>query len=200
MMNTKLAPKQETKTALLRTGMEIMLEKGYTNTGIQEVLSSLGVPKGSFYHYFESKESFAVAIIHQFDHDYLEELIQILDDRRQTPLQRLKTYCEQGKANFESQACRKGCLIGNLSQEMSDQSEVLRKELSTVMARWRDLFAACIAEGQLSREITTVASAYEIAEFFSSGWSGAVMRAKTVKNVEPMDIFIELMFKHFLQP
>jgi TetR/AcrR family transcriptional repressor of nem operon len=199
-MDNNLATKQDTRTALLQVGMEIMLEKGYTNTGIQEVLSSLSIPKGSFYHYFDSKETFAVAIIHQFEHDCTEDLIEILDNRTLTPLQRLKTYCEQGKASFESQECRKGCLIGNLSQEMSDQSEVLRKELSLVMARWRNLLAACIAEGQLSGEITNVASAYKIAEFFSSGWGGAVMRAKTMKNVEPMDILIELMFKHLLKP
>ncbi len=73
-MSTRLATKQDTKTALLQAGMDIMLEKGYSNTGIQEVLSSLGVPKGSFYHYFESKESFAVAIIQHFDQEYSAEL------------------------------------------------------------------------------------------------------------------------------
>src|SRR5277367_5946685 len=120
-MSTKLAAKQDTKIALLQAGTAIMLEKGYNNTGIQEVLSSLGVPKGSFYHYFESKENFAVAIIQHLDQEYSAYLLRTLRNPQETPLARLKTYCLSGKQDFLSQECRKGCLIGNLSQEMSDQ-------------------------------------------------------------------------------
>jgi TetR/AcrR family transcriptional repressor of nem operon len=199
MSTTRLANKQDTKIALLEAGMDIMLEKGYSNTGIQEVLSSLGVPKGSFYHFFESKENFAVEIIHHYDQTYTAELLKTLRNSQESPLQRLKSYCETGKQNFLSRKCRKGCLIGNLSQEMSDQSEVLRRELSTVMAKWRDLFAQCIAEGQKLGEVTKVGSASELAEFFNAAWGGAVMRAKTVKNTEPLESFIELMFEHFLR-
>ncbi len=59
--------KEVTKTALLEAGCRIMREKGYSNTGIQEVLGSTGVPKGSFYYYFDSKEDFALQIIDHFD-------------------------------------------------------------------------------------------------------------------------------------
>src|ERR1700733_13016144 len=100
--------KQDTKIALLEAGIDIMVEKGYNNTGIQEVLSSLGVPKGSFYHYFESKESFALAIIQHVDQEYAETLRFFLDDQQKTPLQRLLNYCETGKLGFLEQDCRKG--------------------------------------------------------------------------------------------
>ncbi len=96
-MSTKVAAKQDTKTALLQAGMDVMFEKGYSNTGIQEVLSSLGVPKGSFYHYFESKENFAVEIIRYFDKGYTADLIAVLQNPAETPLQRLRTFCETGK-------------------------------------------------------------------------------------------------------
>jgi TetR/AcrR family transcriptional repressor of nem operon len=198
-MGSKLAAKQDTKIALIQTGMDIMLEKGYTNTGIQEVLSALSVPKGSFYHYFDSKENFAVAIIQHFDQEYSAALLRTLRNPDETPLQRLKTYCETGKQNFLSQECRKGCLIGNLSQEMSDQSETLRKELSTVISKRTALFARCIEEGQKNGEITKACSASKLAEFFNNGWGGSVAHAKTVKNVEPMETFIELVFNCFLK-
>jgi len=199
MSTSKSATKQDTKVALLEAGMDIMLEKGYTNCGIQEVLSSLGVPKGSFYHFFDSKENFAVAIIQHYDQIYSAALLRTLRNPQQTPLQRLRTYCETGKEMFLSKECRKGCLIGNLSQEMSDQSETLRKVLSTVMLKWRDVFAQCIEEGQNIGEITKVCSADQLAELLNAGWGGAVMRAKTVKTVEPMEIFIDLMFNNFLK-
>ncbi len=198
-MSTRLATKQDTKIALLQAGMDIMLEKGYSNTGIQEVLLSLAVPKGSFYHYFQSKENFAVGIIQHFDQEYSAELLRVLRNPKESRLQRLKTYCESGKLSFLSQKCRKGCLIGNLSQEMSDQSETLRKELSIVMTKRLALFAQCIEEGQKEGEINQVCSANKLAELFVDGWNGAVMHAKTVKNIQPMETFIDLMFNHFLK-
>lgn len=198
-MSPKVAAKQETRNALLEVGMDIMIEKGYTNTGIQEILTALQVPKGSFYHYFDSKENYAVEIIRHFDETYSASLQAILRNQDNTPLQRLKEYCLGGKTRMVAQDCRKGCLIGNLSQEMADQSEVLRTELSIVMRKWRDLFAACIEEGQQSGEIRSGVSPEALAELFLSGWSGSVMRAKTVKQIEPMEIFIDLMIDNLLK-
>ena len=197
-MSTKVA-KQDTKAALLQVGMGLMMEKGYTNTGVQEILTALGVPKGSFYHYFDSKENYAVEIIRHFDLNYAANLMRILRNPKESPLERLKSYCQESKALLAAQDCRKGCLIGNLSQEMADQSEVLRQELSKVMNKWRDLLADCIEEGQKSGEITNKHSAHDLAELFSAGWGGAVMRAKTVKNTESLDIFINLMFGDILK-
>lgn len=198
-MASKVAGKQEVRIALLEVGMDMMLEKGYTNTGIQEVLSVLSVPKGSFYHYFESKENFAVEIIRHFDQGYSADLVRTLRNPKHTPLERLKAYCEWTKTKLVAQDCRRGCLIGNLSQEMADQSEVLRKELSKVMSKWRSMFAACIEEGQKTGEITSKFSADELAEIFASAWGGAVMRAKTLKTIEPLDVCLKLMFDDFLK-
>ena len=198
-MTTKLESKQATKIALLETGMDIMLEKGYTNTGIQEILTALDVPKGSFYHYFDSKENYGVEIIRYFDQSYSAKLMRTLRNPKASALERLRSYCQETKQHLEAQDCRKGCLIGNLSQEMSDQSEVLRKELMTVMRKWRDMFAACIESGQSTGEITKKHSAIDLAELFLSGWSGAVLRTKTLKNSEPLEVFVNLMIDDMLK-
>jgi TetR/AcrR family transcriptional repressor of nem operon len=198
-MTAKTPAKTDTKTILLDAGMDIMFEKGYTNTGISEVLNSVGVPKGSFYHYFDSKEDFALEIIRYFDSGYSERLIQTLRDCNCSSVQRLRNYCQSGRDNLAAANCCRGCLIGNLSQEMADQSEVLRQALSTVMSKWRDLFAACIEEGQQKGEIRTSCGAHALAELFLSGWEGAMMRAKTTKSLEPLDVFVDLMFELVLK-
>ncbi len=199
-MVTKTPIKQDSRTALLEVGMDIMLEKGYTNTGIQEILTAINVPKGSFYHYFESKENYAVEVIRHYDQKKTTELVTILRNPKQTPLNRLKTLCETSKKYLSAQECRKGCLIGNLSQEMSDQSEILRHELSTIIGKWRDILAACIDEGQKIGEINKRWPADALAELFQSGWSGAMLRAKTLKNTKPLEVFINLMFNDILKP
>lgn len=199
-MPTKTTSKQDVRTALLEVGLDMMFDKGYTNTGIQEVLSALNVAKGSFYHYFDSKETFAVEVLRHFDKSYSAKNMRILRNPKETPVERLRTYCQTTIENLEAQKCRRGCLIGNMSQEMSDQSEVLRKELYSIMERTREMFAECIAEGQKLGEITKKRSANELAELFQCTWSGAVMRAKTAKRTEPLEVCIDLLFNDILKP
>lgn len=193
-MNAKVVTKQDTRQLLIEGGAEVMIEKGYTNSGIQEVLSKVGVPKGSFYHYFQSKEDFALAIIEEFDREFMEFLQPILNDKSLSPKERLLSFCNSKRECMRASNCRKGCLIGNLSQEMSDQSETLRQALSEVMEKRLDVFAACILEGQQLDEFTQSVNSRVLADLFSSGWEGAIMRAKTIKNLEPLDVFIQLMF------
>jgi TetR/AcrR family transcriptional repressor of nem operon len=192
------SPKESTKTQLIEAGIQIMQEKGYNNTGIMEVLQSVKVPKGSFYYYFESKEDFGLQIINHFDESYSQRLSEYFDNQSISPLQRLRNYCEDGRQRLLEAQCRKGCLIGNLSQEMADQSEVFRARLEEVMSKWRNRFSTCIKQAQDGGEICTKIDTQDLAEFFLSGWEGAVMRAKTTKNTGPQDAFIRVMFEHFL--
>lgn len=189
-----------TKDALLEAGARFMLEKGYNHTGIQEVLESTGVPKGSFYHYFESKEDFGLQVIDYFDQNYGEKLQHYLEDKQFNAVERLKNYCSESMGKFEQNKCRNGCLIGNLSQEMSDQSELLRAKLEEVLTKWRNRFADCIKEGQDNGLIRRDLDAIELAEFFQSGWHGALLRAKTTKTTAPQQAFMKMMFEHMLKP
>ncbi len=196
---TKQTTKESTKTQLLEAGIEIMLEKGYNNTGIMEVLHSTGVPKGSFYYYFDSKEDFGLQIINHFDVNYRTMLSSSLGDATKSPHERLQAYCNNSIESLEQNACRKGCLIGNLSQEMADQSEVFRHRLQEIMLDWRAKFADCIRQSQEADEISSEFDADSLAEFFQSGWSGAVMRAKTMKSSEPLHTFSKILFNSVLK-
>jgi len=196
LTNNKVA----TKSALLEAGLRVMIEKGYSNTGIQEVLDATSVPKGSFYYYFDSKEDFALQIIDQFDAFCDELMSRCFDNKKLTPIGRLKMYCQEKKALLEKDNCRKGCLIGNLSQEMSDQSEVLRARLEESLTKSRNRLARCIKEGQEKGEINGSMDHIQLAEFFQSGLHGAVMRAKTTKTISPLDSFFNIIFEQVFKP
>lgn len=198
-MTPRVSTRKDTRLALLEAGINAMFEKGYTNTGISEVLKSVGVPKGSFYHYFDSKEEFALEIINEFDQEYRAGVLSVLSDKTLAPTARLKRYCKLNKEKFFEADCKRGCIIGNLSQEMSGQSERLRDRLREVMNGWRLSFAECIREGQESGEFSKSFDAEDMAEFFICGWQGAVMRAKTTQDLRPLDNFIELMFEGLLK-
>jgi TetR/AcrR family transcriptional regulator, transcriptional repressor for nem operon len=190
----KTAVREDTKLALIRAGRRIIVEKGYNHTGIQEILAEVGVPKGSFYHFFSSKEEFGLAII-DYDsqmHDRIVE--QYLDDTNLSPLNRLKRYFTFKLEEFETLQYREGCLFGNLSQEMSDQNESFRLRLQAATDRWRDQFAECIQAAQSAGEISNQQKAQELAEFCLNSWEGALLQMKVSKSDAPLKNYIQFMF------
>src|SRR2546427_2965503 len=112
--DTSPSAKATTKAALVDAGTQLILEQGYHHTGIQDVLQATGVPKGSFYYYFPSKEAFGLEVIAQFAAAYLERLEQALGETTQSPLTRLRRHLEQTLARFARRGCRGGGLVCNL--------------------------------------------------------------------------------------
>jgi TetR/AcrR family transcriptional regulator, transcriptional repressor for nem operon len=191
--------KETTKTALIQAGRRIIVERGYNNTGLQEVLQAVDVPKGSFYHFFNSKEDFGLAVIN-FDaevHDLIVE--QYLDDAALSPLDRLKKYFEVKLKEFQSLHYREGCLFGNLGQEMADQNERFRLRLQEVTAQWRDRVAECLLQAQAAGEISTEWDARELAEYCINSWEGALLQMKITKSDKPLKAFMKVTFETVLK-
>jgi TetR/AcrR family transcriptional regulator, transcriptional repressor for nem operon len=195
-VNTKAkAPiKEDTKLALIKAGRQIIVEKGYNHTGIQEILLEAAVPKGSFYHFFSSKEEFGLAIINYDSqmHDRIVE--QYLEDTSLSPLDRLKRYFTFKLEEFETLQYREGCLFGNLSQEMADCNEAFRVRLQAATDRWRDQFTACIQAAQTAGEISKQHQAKDLAEFCLNSWEGALLHMKVTKSDAPLKNYIQFMF------
>ncbi|WP_404786918.1 TetR family transcriptional regulator C-terminal domain-containing protein [Altericista sp. CCNU0014] len=193
-MSAKVAVKEDTKLALIKAGRRIIVEKGYNHAGIQEILLAVGIPKGSFYHFFSSKEEFGLAII-DYDsqmHDRIVE--QYLGDTSLSPLNRLKRYFTFKLEEFETLQYREGCLFGNLSQEMADQNDRFRVRLQAATDRWREQFADCIQLAQDAGEISTKTQAKDLAEFCLNSWEGALLQMKLSKSDAPLQNYIQFMF------
>jgi TetR/AcrR family transcriptional repressor of nem operon len=186
--------KETTKSVLLEAGSRVFLERGYNHAGIEAILQAAGVPKGSFYHFFESKEAFGLEVLNRFAARVDAELDRHLGDRGIPPLERLRRFGESILTKLETRQCRNGCLVGNLSQEMADQSEAFRSRLDEIFRGWTDRYAGCLEEAQAAGEIADDLNVRELAEFWVSAWQGALMRAKTARNTAPIQTFLKLMF------
>ncbi|MFI0472452.1 TetR family transcriptional regulator C-terminal domain-containing protein [Halomonas sp. HMF6819] len=187
-----------TRDKLIDTGAELIAQHGYNATGINAVLNSCGVPKGSFYHYFSSKEDFGLAVIERFADDYAEGLAALLEDESLAPLERLQRYFARGRDYMQTCNHETGCLIGNLGQELSGQSDVFRDALNTVFQRWERHFVACLEAAQAQGVVSPRADVQALASFILSGWEGAILRAKTLKSVTPMEQFESILFEYVL--
>lgn len=191
--------KNETRATIIRIGTDLISRQGFNATGIDAVLKEAGVPKGSFYYYFRSKEEFGLAVIDHFAERYDQRLDTILNDEEVTPLNRIRNYLESGLARLEQNQCSKGCLIGNLGQELADQHERFRVRLDEIFRSWKDRFAACLREAQRAGELAPELDAGVAAGFILSGLEGAILRAKVMKSPQPLRDFIEILFASVLR-
>ena len=189
----------DTKTILIKVGMELFSTQGYNATGINAVLKQAGVPKGSFYHHFESKEDFGLAIIEKFTERFLARLDVFLSDENLTPLNRLRVFLEKGLVQLEEHNFTAGSLIGGLAQELSAQNERFRSRLDAVMSSLSERFAICLREAQQAGELSSSANPWMIASLILSGWEGSVLRSKAMKSPKPVREFIDILFTAVLK-
>src|ERR1700722_18273679 len=121
-----------TREHLLEIGLERLRSTGYTATGVKEILDLAGVPKGSFYHYFPSKEAFVSEVFQRYAEGEVRRLERVLGDRKVAPLKRLRRYFEELISVYGQSAAISGCLVGSLSLEVADHSPKLQMQLKAV--------------------------------------------------------------------
>lgn len=185
------------RNELIQVGREIIVQQGFKAASLNDILTTAGVPKGSFYYYFASKEDFGLAIVDDFANEYRSRLKAILEDERHSPLTRLRNYFELKIAEMEARGCSDGCLIGNLAQELSAQNELFRDRLDRVFAEWEQYFVRCLKAACEAGEIRC--DRYEdLAKFILSSWEGAILQAKVTKSVLPMQTFVKVLFEQIL--
>ncbi len=126
----------ETRSRLLERGADLICSRGFNATGLQEITDAAGVPKGSFYNYFDSKEAFAVEILSEYWDLIVEGYGPILRESDIPPLSRIARYF-QGLAEFhERRRFAVGCLIGNMALEVTPSSEDVRSKLVAIYREW----------------------------------------------------------------
>ena len=186
------------KDDIIQVGLDLVLSRGFNATGVEAILKQANVPRGSFYNFFSSKEEFALAIIDKFVADRVEVLYPIFSDESLPPLERVKRSFETIIAIFEGADCSKGCLIGNLGQEMADQFENVRQRLEKSLQEWTRAVSKLLFQAQNEKTIPPDLNTDMLAENLISSFQGALLRSKVKKSPEPLNNFIHLYFDVFL--
>jgi TetR/AcrR family transcriptional regulator, transcriptional repressor for nem operon len=192
-------PSVTTRADLIEAGTALILEKGYNHCGLDQILKAAGVHKGSFYYFFKNKEDFGLQVVDAYAEDRLANLDRALRDTGHRPLDRLRRFFEGSARRHRELGYRKGCLFGNLGQEMADQSEPLRVRLGEVLTQYRVRIAACLKEAQDSGELRTDLDADRLAGFCLDSWEGALLRMKVAKGYEPLEDFLAVIFETVLR-
>ncbi len=183
------------RSQLLRAGVAILTEKGFSAVGIEEILSAASVPKGSFYHYFDSKDDFGFALIDAYAGYFARKLDHWFEASDRSPLQRLEDFVADAREGMARYDFRRGCLVGNLGQEMGVLPERFRQRISAVFADWEARTARCLHAARTAGQIPRSADCERLATFFWIGWEGAVLRAKLERKADALDAFADGFFK-----
>lgn len=181
----------DTRARLIRSGVETLTESSFVSAGIEGILKKVGVPKGSFYHYFKNKEEFGLAVINEYDAYFARKLDTYLLDQETKPLQRLANFVENTKKSIKKYDYKRGCLVGNLGQEVGLLPESFRQRLQAIFSSWQARVCQCLVEAQKTGDLSADANCEALAEYFWIGWEGAVTRAKLMEKVAPLELYFQ---------
>lgn len=187
-MNSASAPDTtDARDRILATGQRIMGGKGFSAVGLNEVLSAAGVPKGSFYHYFGSKEAFGEALLEDYFAAYLADMERVFRRPGLTKAQQLDAYFDAWRANQSFDDCQGKCLAVKLGAEVADLSASMRAALQRgtagIVTRLAGALQAGATEGSLHLHddpATVAQSLYQL-------WLGASIMVKIVRSTQPFD-------------
>ncbi|MBQ4832426.1 TetR/AcrR family transcriptional regulator [Pseudoalteromonas sp. MMG010] len=188
----------DTKALLIRTGLEILTEYGFSATGLDTILKQAKVPKGSFYHYFKSKHLFGLALVQAYDEYFIAKLKSSLQQYDVPPLERIVNFTQSAVLGMQKYNFRRGCLVGNLNQELNHLDDELTQRLAQSYKSWQQLLKACLDEAKQQHTIASSVDTDLMSEYFWIGWEGAVMRAKLTKSHKPLTLYTEMFLRALL--
>ncbi|GAA3875666.1 TetR/AcrR family transcriptional regulator [Streptomyces sp. NPDC003631] len=179
----------DAKERILTAAQSLIEQRGYSALGVAEICKAAGVPKGSFYYFFDSKEELALAVLDEHWAGQYAGWNRILRGDA-PPLERLRQLFEETEAEQRAgqQSCGtvSGCLFGNLSLEMSNQTEAIRERLQQIFEAQVDMVEEVVAQAREGGEVT-VADSREAARSVVAQLEGQVLFAKLYNNTQRLD-------------
>lgn len=177
-----------TKARILDAAEGLMLAKSFHSVGLNEILAAVGVPKGSFYHYFKSKEQFGVEMLQHYVDGATAHKRRLLlsPDPEPDPLLRLLNYYEAAIDKSHRMEGKCPCLVIKLAAEVGDFSEPMRQVLADGSRQWIGLLQEVLQQGIARGRITEGIEPASAAAVIEDLWTGAVQRAATLRDSAPL--------------
>lgn len=178
----------EVRDGIVAVGQRIMAKKGYSAVGINEILTEAGIPKGSFYHYFGSKDAFGETVLSMYFERYWAEMDVAFGRSGSTMAERLIRYFDDWRETQSLLDCQGKCLAVKLGAEVADLSEPMRTAMKRGTAGIITRLADAIQAGKQDRSVNVEQPAPEVAESLYQLWVGASVMAKIARNTQAFDV------------
>ncbi len=189
-----------TKEALLQEGMRQLAHNGYHGTGIKKVLDAVNVPKGSFYHYFESKEAYVAHIIGEYNQQSLQFFNSVMQQPHITAIEKIETIYQQLLKQYADANFQQGCLIGSLAAEIGNSFELCQQAMQLCVSNLEERMAKLLTQAQQEGSIRTDLKPEVIAEVLWSVWEGVLLRMQIDGDAETAKRVLNVLLNQLLLP
>ena len=186
------------RESLLDAGERLIHEHGYNGVGVKEIVDTAGVPKGSFYSYFDSKEALVVEVVQRYWDAVEARHGALLEDEAAAPLERIRMFFAAMADDHELRQFARGCLLGSMALELSNSSPATRTTLTGLFARWEARIAATLALAQERGDLARDRDVHELAAAVLEAWEGAAMRGKVQRDRTPYERFARITLTRLL--
>jgi len=190
---------KSTRQAILDTAQVIVGRKGFSAVGLNEILQAAEVPKGSFYHYFNSKDAFGVVLLDSYFDHYVKGMQQLFDQPELSGFAKLMRYWHSWVDNQTGCTDTGKCLAVKLGAEVSDLSEPMRLALQRGTARTIALLAEALQHGVEDGSLPAQSHPESLARRLYALWLGTSVMSKITRTSAPFDEAL-LLTQHLLQP
>lgn len=185
---------RDTRRELLERGTAMLLRHGYHDLGLSALLDASGIPKGSFYHHFGSKEAFALEVLDLYMEDVHAALSELLGDTRQPPLQRVRNFFSAVTERYRQEGYM-GCLLGGLGQELSGVSDTFRRKVEQCFSMIAGRLAGCLTEAVRCGDLPADTDPQAMAELLVNCWEGAALRTRLRRDPAPLMEMLDFYFR-----
>ena len=182
-----------TKLKLLETGLGLLLEHGYNALGIQGLLKEAGVPRGSFYHHFDSKEHFALEVVDLYMDGVHEALRICVEDDTRAPLDRVRGFFEMTRGQYRQDGYL-GCMLGGLGQELSGVNPEFRHKIDACLTEIGDTLGGCLEKAREQGDLPAGADCGQLAQLLVDCWEGAALRSRLRRSAAPLEAMLDFYF------
>ncbi|OOG25656.1 TetR family transcriptional regulator [Thioalkalivibrio denitrificans] len=183
-----------TRQRLLEEGLALLLRHGYNDLGIQALLDATGIPKGSFYHHFRSKEDFALQVVDHYMAEVHAGLDACLGDRSRAPLERVRDFFELSREKYRREGYM-GCLLGGLGQELSGVSEAFRYKIEWCFSEIAGRIAVSLEEARQCGDLPAETDVHHLAGLLLDCWEGAALRSRLRRDPAPLEAMLDFYFR-----
>jgi len=186
---------EETRERILAAATELIHQRGFKNTGVAEILAASGVPRGSFYFYFESKEELGCVLLARYREKQREALPAVFPpDAPAIPT--ILAFFEVSVLSQIEGGCKAGCLLGNLAAEITDEHQGLRRELAGVLEDVQGALAGALARGQARGELSADFAPDAAATFVLSVFEGSILLAKARRDPRALEASMIMLARY----
>ncbi|WP_174801453.1 TetR/AcrR family transcriptional regulator [Martelella limonii] len=182
----KQSKSDQTRQKILATGRQLVTKGGFNAVGLSLILNASGVPKGSFYYYFPSKEAFGEALLQDYVAEYRTRLDQLMK-MDLTAAEKLMTFCAAWLDQERQAGLVSTCLVVKLGAEVADLSESMRKVLDDGVTILIAILADLLREGARDGSLLPQHDPDAVAEALYAEWLGAAILSKLAADQRPLE-------------